>query len=363
MAVSAAVEKEREAEPAALLSERRGSVSLEKGSSLIRVKGLSKKFKKKLVLSDVNFEICAGDMFGVIGMSGSGKTTLFQLLSGIITPTAGDVLVQSRLFNTKNKKSNDLDYVSVFKNFRKVKETFGFTSQIPSFYEHLTVEENLFMYGALYGLPKRIVRENSKKLLRLVELSDEKDTLAEELSGGMQRRLDIACALLHSPNVLLLDEPTSDLDPVMRAQIWELLKEINSRGTTVIIASHILGEIEQLCNKVAILHDKRVLGYGTLKELKRMFLRNKEILLEFESKDYSKIKSALKKEKKIERIVETDGRMRIYAQNEDELIRKIIKTASSGKDRIVCLDVSDATLSEIFETLSKKLTSKVKVKE
>ena len=267
---------------------------------LIMVKSLAKNYGKKLVLKDVTFEVFQGDIFGVIGMSGSGKTTLFQMMSGVISSQAGDILVRRDVFFSPKKKDIP-DYVSVFRNSTKVKQNFGFASQIPSFYEHLTAEENLLMYCSLYGLPKKKARENCARMLRLVDLTSEKDTIAAELSGGMQRRLDIACSLIHDPKVLFLDEPTSDLDPLMRRQIWALIKEISGKGTTIFIASHILEEVENLCTKIAILHDRHVLGYGTLKELKELFNRGKQIRVEYDVDDYDGLSKRLRNEKSVER--------------------------------------------------------------
>ncbi|MBU2561588.1 MAG: ABC transporter ATP-binding protein [Nanoarchaeota archaeon] len=335
------------------VSEILKSPSSQKNQPLIMIKGLSKSYRKKLVLKDVNFEIYSGDIFGIIGMSGSGKTTMFQLMSGIAKAQSGDVLVKSELL-IPNRKRNVPDYVSVFNNTGSVRRNFGFASQIPSFYEHLTVEENILMYGSLYGLAKKKVKENMTRLLRLVDLSAEKDTVASELSGGMQRRLDIACSMIHDPKVLFLDEPTSDLDPVMRKQIWSLIKEINGKGTTIVLSSHILEEVEHLCTKVAILHDRRVLGYGTLKELKRLFERNRQVKVELERGDYDDLVRKLKKVKGVEKVVKKDNRLVVVIPADDRVVRHVIRAVESSKDRLVSLDVSDATLDEIFEALTRK---------
>jgi ABC-2 type transport system ATP-binding protein len=249
-----------------------------KNQPLLMVKNLSKSYRKKLVLRDTSFDLYSGDIFGVIGMSGSGKSTLFQLMAGMFKAESGDVLVRSDLIFPEKSK-NIPDYVSVFRNTSRLKKLFGFASQIPSFYEHLTAEENLLMYGSLYSMPQKKIKENTERLLRLVELTSEKDTISAELSGGMQRRLDIACSLIHEPKVLFLDEPTSDLDPFMRKQIWKLIRDINKEGTTIVLASHILEEVENICTKVAILHNRRVVGYGTLKELKSIFKKKKKMTL------------------------------------------------------------------------------------
>ena len=245
-----------------------------KDQPLIMINNISKSYRKKLVLKDVTFDVSSGDIFGLVGMSGSGKTTLFKIMSGMVTIQSGDVLVRQDVFGLK-KKSDQPDYISVFRNQHIIKKNFGFASQIPSFYEHLTIEENLQMYGSLYSMNNKKIKENISRLLDLVTLSEERDTLAGDLSGGMQRRLDIACSLIHDPKILFLDEPTSDLDPIMRRQIWKLIKEIQAKGTTIVLASHILEEVEKLCTTVAIIHNKTVLGYGTIKDLKKLFKKSK----------------------------------------------------------------------------------------
>ncbi|MBI5880770.1 ABC transporter ATP-binding protein [archaeon] len=298
---------------------------------LIVVKGISKGFKSKLVLKDVSFDVFSGDIFGLIGMSGSGKTTLFQLMAGIISPDSGDVLVKRELLLPKGK--DGLDYLSVFKNPALVKRNFGFASQMPSFYEHLTVEENLHLYGSLYSMPEKAIKESASRLMRLVQLTEEKDTIASELSGGMQRRLDIACALIHEPKILFLDEPTSDLDPIMRKQVWSVIKDISVKGTTIVLASHILEEVENICNKVAILHDRHILGYGTLKELKELFKRGKQIRIEFDKPDYDRLVKRLKSEKGIDRILQKEGKLVILVNKEEAALKKIVKIVESSKER------------------------------
>ncbi|NQU79603.1 ABC transporter ATP-binding protein [Candidatus Woesearchaeota archaeon] len=318
---------------------------------VIMLKNVSKLFRKKIVLRDVTFDIGSKDIFGIIGMSGSGKTTLFQMMSGIIKLQAGDILVKSDVLF--NDVKDIPDYVSVFKNTKNIRQKFGFASQIPSFYENLTVEENLMFYAALYNLPKKKAKESMYRLLRLVDLVDDSKTLASELSGGMQRRLDIACSMIHEPKILFLDEPTSDLDPIMRKQIWSMIKEINTKGTTVIISSHILQEIESLCTKVAILHNKKCMGYGTLKELKALFKRNRQVKVELESGNYSNILKKLKNKTGIEKVSVINNKMAVFIEYGDEpALKSIIQMIEKSKDKIVTLEVSDATLTDIFEKLT-----------
>ncbi len=321
---------------------------------LLQVKSLSKSFKKKLVLKDVNFEVDEKDIFGVVGMSGSGKTTLFQLMAGVINQTSGDSLIRRDVLYEKNKPQQP-DFISVYRNLKKARKTIGYASQLPSFYDHLTVAENLKLYGSLYGLGRKKVTENMNRLLRMVDLSEEKETLASQLSGGMQRRLDIACALIHEPKILFLDEPTSDLDPVLRLQLWALIKDINEKGTTIIIASHILEEVERLCTKIAILHGKRIVGYGSLEELKDLFAKYQEVRIRLASGKYEAIMRKLKREKLvIDRMFEKEGVLVVYTQKDSKNLSKILRLIERLDEKIMSLDISEAHLSEIFEMLAKK---------
>ncbi|MFC1722515.1 ABC transporter ATP-binding protein [Nanoarchaeota archaeon] len=323
-----------------------------KDQPVVMVKSLSKSFKKKLVLKDVNFEVAEKDIFGVVGMSGSGKTTLFQMMAGVITQTSGDVLIRRDTIFAKDKPQRP-DYVSVYKNLNRAKEKMGFASQIPSYYEHLTVEENLHLYGALYGLGRKKIKENAEKLMRQTGLEEDNETLASHLSGGMKRRMDIALALMHEPRILFLDEPTSDLDPVLRVQIWDLIKQINSQGTTIIIASHILEEIEQLCTQIAILHDKRIIGYGTLDELKNLFAKYQEVKIRLASGKYEGLMRKLKAQKfVIDKMFEKEGVLVVYTRRETKNLTSILKVIEKLNEKVMSLDISEAHLTEIFEMLA-----------
>lgn len=232
--------------------------------TLLKVANLTKSYGSKLVLNNINIDIEEGTVLGVIGLSGAGKTTLLECIVGFTRPEQGDVLMSSK----------SQGYGEVFVSSRKQKDFrrfFGFAAQFPSFYNQLTVRENLHYFGALYGLSKETIKNNSEVLIGLVGLAGEGNTVAGTLSGGMQKRLDIACSLIHGPRILILDEPTADLDPISRKQMAELIRKINSNGTTIIIASHLLQEIEQICRKVAILHDHKIQNSDAPEMLKRKY--------------------------------------------------------------------------------------------
>jgi ABC-2 type transport system ATP-binding protein len=229
---------------------------------IIRFKNVKKRFKKRLVLDGINLEIDEGEIFGIIGMSGSGKSTILKLLIGYYEPEQGDIL----FYSYKDKK-----YKSAIKNIIELRKTFGFAAQDPSFYPKLTIEENLYHFGSLYRLPKKLIKENTDDLLELTSLSDARKQLGQTLSGGMEKRLSIACSLVHQPKVLILDEPTADLDPIRRRETWDLIKWLHKTRTTIVIASHFLSEIEPVCTKIAILHDHKIIDIGTPAELRKRY--------------------------------------------------------------------------------------------
>ncbi len=222
----------------------------------IEVQNITKRFGKRVILENISCDIPHGEIFGIIGTNGSGKTTLLKVLIGFYEPDKGSVLFQSR---------------NVIKDLETVKKLFGFATQENCFYGQLTVHENLEYFGSLYKLPKDIINKNTEEIINLVKLKDAENVIGDHLSTGMQRRLDIAISLMHNPQVLILDEPTEDLDPLLRKEILNLIKEINKKGKTIVLTSHLLQEVETICDQIAILHNKKIADSGTLAQLKSRY--------------------------------------------------------------------------------------------
>ncbi|MEM2138635.1 MAG: ABC transporter ATP-binding protein [Candidatus Woesearchaeota archaeon] len=310
--------------------------------TILKISNLKKTFVSNLILNNVNFEINKGEIIGLIGMSGAGKTTFLNTIIGFIKPDIGEVLFYDNL-----KK----DFISVYENQDKIKLKFGFASQLPSFYSKLSVYENLEYFGSLYGLSKEAIKQNINILLKMVELEKSKNILAENLSGGMQRRLDIACSLIHNPDLLILDEPTSDLDPIISKQIWNLLHKINKLGTTLIVASHNFSDLEFFCSRIAIL-SKGEIKIGSLFELTSQFSKGQEIHLETYPGKYDKIlenlddSNIIKKQNKGNEII-------IFTTKPDTIIKKIFPLLSKLDENIIDLKIERLNLEDIFSKLNK----------
>lgn len=312
---------------------------VEKGS-LVQVHGVTKSFGAHQVLKGVDLDIRQGEIFGLIGMSGAGKTTLLNLLVGFLRPDGGDILL------AKDAQTN----VSVSREPGAIKTVVGFSTQNPSFYPKLTVRENLAHFGTLYGLVGIDLARRVNALLDLVGLADARNALAAQLSGGMQKRLDIACALVHDPKLLILDEPTADLDPVLRKQLWDLIRKINAKGTTILLASHFLAEIELLCSRIAILQGGKVVELGTADELRSIYSRNYEVFLETRSKNYNSL--LLKGKRFIAKAQEDDGELVMETPFPERLLALISEVVPRGE--LVSVHISRPTLGRVFEAVVKK---------
>jgi len=304
----------------------------------IEVNNISKSFGKHEVLKDINLEIPAKKIFGIIGPSGCGKTTLLKTMIGFWEPNSGEVK-----YETRNLKEHS----------KYIRQIVGFATQENCVYPKLTVKENLEYFGTLSNVPRTTLKSNMNKVVKFVHLEDSADELAENLSGGMQRRLDIACALIHSPRILILDEPTEDLDPILRKDILALIKRINQEDTTVVMTSHLLHEAEQLCDMIAILHNGRLLKCGTPEELRNSFSKEDEIHLVTIKRQYADLVKKIKS-KDVKRIEKSGNRLVIRTTDSEDTLEKILKVIKSQKDKIVQIDVRKPSLTEIFESLVKK---------
>jgi ABC-2 type transport system ATP-binding protein len=216
----------------------------------IAVRGVSKRFGKREVLAGVSLDIYPGQIVGLLGPSGAGKTTLVRLIAGSDEPNGGATEVDGL-------HMPDL----------RALERIGYMAQSDALYVELSGRQNLQFFGALAGLAKANLPAAIEKAATLVNLTEDLRRPVYQYSGGMKRRLSLAIALIHAPRILLLDEPTVGMDPVLRLAIWEELRRYAAGGAAILMTTHVMDEAER-CNRVALLRDGRVLAQGTPQELK-----------------------------------------------------------------------------------------------
>ncbi len=311
---------------------------------ILKIENVNKFFSENKVIEGVNLDIYSGEIFGIIGASGSGKTTLLNMMVGFLPPDSGEVYFQDTNIVEGTKNSQ---FRPVLENLNEVKKKFGFAAQMASFYSKLTVFENLDYFGALYNLTKEARLTNINTLLSLVELNNARDIQAKNLSGGMRRRLDIACALIHDPSILILDEPTSDLDPMLAKHIWRLIQRINKRGTTIIVSSHHLTEIETLCTRIGILAGGKIKHIGTLQELTSTLSKGQEIHLETYPGNYEKIM------KKIDDPLVTEAENRgnelvLHTKKPEKVLRKLLDSLPKLDETLMDVSIMKLSLGDVF---------------
>ncbi len=217
---------------------------------------ISKSFGTKKVIHRLTLSIHHREIFGIIGKSGAGKSTLLKLLIGFYSVDSGKILFQGK----------DITHNAAF-----IKQLVGFCTQENSFYPELTVQENLYYYGRLYGLDGKELRKRERELLDVVGLLQNTHTVARNLSGGMKRRLDFAISLVHQPSLLILDEPTTGLDPITEKTIWDLIQDLAKQGISIIIISHMLEYVEEYCNTIGFLANGHILFTGSPEHLRKKY--------------------------------------------------------------------------------------------
>lgn len=317
---------------------------------LLKIRGVTKSFNNVQVLKGIDLDVMPGEIIGIIGSSGSGKTTFLNTLIGFLKPDSGTVEFRMPKVLSSDKKNK---YRSVYKNQKVIKNFYGFATQLPSFYEKLTVQENLTYFADHYNLKKEDIQSNVNTLLKMMNLENSANIEGKNLSGGMERRLDIACSLVHNPQLLILDEPTADLDPVLRNNIWSLVSKMNNKGTTIILSSHHLLELENLCTRIAVIKGGKFIAVGTAEELRKQFKVKEQVVIQSVPGKFSGMSGYFKKYKKeIEKYKTKKGELSITCAKPHIILKDLIKTLEKNKEKIIELKLIKPDLDKIFITIN-----------
>ncbi len=224
-------------------------------AAVIEVERLVKRFGAFTSVDDLSLTVRQGEVFGLLGSNGAGKSTSIRMLCGLLTPTAGSARVLG---------------IDVAKHPEEVKRRIGYMTQRFSLYADLSVEQNLRFFGGVYGLRGALFAERRGWAVEMAGLAGKERFLTGELPGGWKQRLALACAVLHRPRVVFLDEPTGGVDPISRRRFWALIDAMAGEGVTIIVTTHYLDEAER-CDRIALMHAGRLVALGTLRELKEVF--------------------------------------------------------------------------------------------
>ena len=290
-------------------------------------------------VDDLELTVEPGEIFGLLGPNGAGKTTTAGMLTTRVVPTEGDAFVGG---------------VDVVKQPTVAKQLLGVVSQQNTLDRQLTVWENLYYHGRLFGMPARECRSIADDLLEKFKLSKWAKASVYALSGGMAQRLMVARSIFHRPAVLFLDEPTAGLDPQSRLSLWELMRELNGEGQTILLTTHYMEEAEQLCDRVAIMDHGKILALDTPQELKRTVGADTIVTVKADG-DVEALERVLKAELDgVSRTRIVDGAVEAHVEGAAQLLARIIRLAGDHGFQIADLSVAEPSLETVFINLTGK---------
>ena len=302
---------------------------------LVQASGLTKRFGDFIAVDGIDFSIPRGEAFGFLGPNGAGKSSTMRMVGCVSPPTSGELTILG------------MDPV---RNGPAIRARLGVVPQENTLDIELTVRENLIVYGRYFGLPRAVIRERSDMLLNFVQLSDRAGDTVDPLSGGMKRRLVIARSLINEPDILLLDEPTTGLDPQARHIVWDRLFRLKQRGVTLILTTHYMDEAEQLCDRLVVMDGGRIVAEGSPRALIGQYSTPEVLEVRFDPGDHEQAaeKLAALPAGTSERLEVLADRVLVYTRNGDEALAAV---RGLGLEPITSL-ARRSTLEDVFLRLT-----------
>jgi ABC-2 type transport system ATP-binding protein len=304
--------------------------------NVLEIKNLTKKFTDFIAVDNITLSITEGEIFGFLGPNGAGKSTTINMVAGLIRSNDGEINILGK---------------NIIKNSRFAKMNIGVVPQDLAIYEDLTAYENVKFFAGLYGLRGTMLHERVEEALKFVGLSDKHKSYPKNFSGGMKRRLNIACAIAHRPKLIIMDEPTVGIDPQSRNYILSSVQKLNEMGCTIIYTSHYMEEVEEICTKIAIIDHGKVIAEGTKEQLKAIITDTKDVWIEAKSTenlDLNKIKeiAGVKAVQKEENLIKINSDLGVSNLN------KIIQHIMNNGVEIISLEEKAPNLETVFLTLT-----------
>ncbi|PWA07135.1 export ABC transporter ATP-binding protein [Pueribacillus theae] len=294
---------------------------------------LSKFFKGKKAVQDVNLYLDNGESVGLLGPNGAGKSTTISMISTLLKPTSGEI---------------KLNGVNTIEKPGEIRKILGVVPQELALYQELSAYENLKFFGSIYKMKGKELEKSIRKVLEIVGLEDRQKDVVKTFSGGMKRRLNIAAALLHQPQILILDEPTVGIDPQSRNHILETVRRLNEKdGTTILYTSHYMEEVEQLCDRVYIMDHGEIIAAGTKAELLSILSTEDTIKLELSRMDEA-FAEHVKTIDGIRKVEASHLQMKIIAKKGSNLISELVHLADQHHMQIINFHTETPSLEDVF---------------
>ena len=303
---------------------------------ILQIENLHKSYEKFEAIKGIDLNIKKGDIYGLLGPNGAGKSTLIKTITGLEKMTSGKII-----FEESETSIN------------KYKKNIGLLPQDIALYLDFTAKENVTFFCSLYGYRGKDLKERVDKALEFVGLLDIKNKKAKEFSGGMKRRLNMACAIAHNPRLIIMDEPTVGIDPQSRNHILESVRKLNEQGSTIIYTSHYMEEVEELCNNISIMDRGKVIASGSKEYLKSNLVDYNVYTIQLKSNLYN-IKNYISKIEGVKNVVIEDKEIQCYYSKDINILQKLINTISNHGGVIDNIKNEIPTLESVFLTLTGK---------
>jgi len=303
---------------------------------VIEVKEVRKNFKKVEAVKGVSLTINDGEILGLLGPNGAGKSTTISIISTLFPPSSGEVLYKGK---------------DILKNPKDFREILGVVPQEIALYPELTGYENLRFFGKVYGLKGKELEKRIQEVLEIIGLNGRVRDLIKNYSGGMKRRVNIGCALLHKPKILIMDEPTVGIDPQSRNHILETVKRLREEGMTIIYTSHYMEEVEYLCDRIYIMDHGKIIATGSKEELKEQISKEETMEVIFETIDEYTVK-ALKNIIGVKAVNINDNRVTLIYEKGINILQLVFEKAQETQKKIISIQIKTPTLEDVFLKLT-----------
>lgn len=304
--------------------------------SFIKIRNLVKRYDTNIAVDNISLNIEEGELFGLLGPNGAGKSTTINVICGLLKPNQGEVEIDGM-----NIKDSALEY----------KSKLGLVPQEIALFDILTAYENVEFFGKLAGLRGKMLSERVDEALEFVGLTDKRKAVPKSFSGGMKRRLNIACAIVHHPGIIIMDEPTVGIDPQSRNHILESVMKLNSMGSTIIYTSHYMEEVEALCSRIAIMDHGKLIATGSKEELKKLVGREERIMIDVADISYSSLEE-IKAVRGIRGAEYKGNILEIVTANSQVLLQDILFILSKNGIRIKGINLEEPDLETVFLSLT-----------
>ncbi len=298
----------------------------------IQLQDLHKNFGEVYAVQGVSFDVQAGEVFSLLGPNGAGKSTIISMLSCLLEPTQGDALVMGH---------------SILREPQAVKAAIGVVPQEIALYPDLSARENLVFWGKMYGLRGRALRQRVDEVLEVIGLTGRQKGRVSKFSGGMKRRLNIGIALLHKPQVIIMDEPTVGIDPQSRRNILDNVKELNRQGMTVLYTTHYMEEAQELSDHIAIMDQGKVIGYGTHDELVEIVGELDRIDLAINTES-ARVIEQWQATEGVHEVSAGDGNLTLLVDDSNLVLPRLFEAATRSGVRITSVEIQEPNLEAVF---------------